>query len=70
MSYINILFENLMLIGDNFNDVGMFKIFGISVVVVNVLEEVKKAVKFVIFRINNEGVVVEVIERFIIKRDG
>lgn len=70
MSYINILFENLMLIGDNFNDVGMFKIFGISVVVVNVLEEVKKVVKFVIFRINNEGVVVEVIERFIIKRDG
>lgn len=70
MSYINISPENLMSIGDNFNDVGMFKISGVSVAVANAPEEVKKATKFVTSRTNNEGAVAEAIERFIIKRDG
>ncbi|BCS81468.1 Cof-type HAD-IIB family hydrolase [Anaerocellum diazotrophicum] len=70
MSYKNISPENLISIGDNFNDVGMFKISGISVAVANAPEEVKKAAKFVTCKTNNEGAVAEVIERFIIKRDG
>lgn len=70
MNFKNISSEELISIGDNFNDVGMFKISGISVAVANAPEEVKKAAKFVTSRTNNEGAVAEAIEMFIIKRDG
>ncbi|WP_237738213.1 HAD family hydrolase [Caldicellulosiruptor sp. F32] len=57
--------ENLLAIGDNFNDIGMFKLAQISVAVANAHDEVKRFAKFVTYATNNQGAVAEAFERFI-----
>lgn len=66
----NIKSSEIITVGDNFNDMGMFNISGISVAVANAPEEVKKPAMYITKNTNNEGAVAEVLERFIFKRDG
>lgn len=57
--------ENVIAIGDNFNDVGMFKLANISVAVANAPDEVKRFAKFVTYATNNQGAVAEAFEKFV-----
>jgi len=57
--------ENLLAIGDNFNDIGMFQLAQISIAVANAPDEVKSFAKFVTYATNNQGAVAEAFERFI-----
>lgn len=53
-------------IGDNYNDMSMLEVAGLSVAAGNAVEDVKKACDVVTNADNNEGVIAEVIERFIL----
>lgn len=57
--------SNILAIGDNFNDIGMFQLAQISVAVANAHDEVKRFAKFVTHATNNQGAVAEAFERFI-----
>lgn len=57
--------ENVLAIGDNFNDIGMFNLANISVAVANAPDEVKRFAKFVTSATNNQGAVAEVFEKFV-----
>jgi len=53
-------------VGDNYNDMPMLEVAGLSVAAENAVEDVKKACDVVTQADNNEGVIAEVIERFIL----
>ncbi len=53
-------------VGDNYNDMPMLMAAGLSVAAGNAVEDVKKACDVVTESNNNEGVIAEVIERFIL----
>lgn len=53
-------------VGDNYNDMPMLMAAGLSVAAGNAVEDVKKACDVVTESDNNEGVIAEVIERFIL----
>lgn len=53
-------------IGDNYNDLSMLEVAGLSVAAANAVEDVKKACDVTTKADNNEGVIAEVIERFIL----
>lgn len=55
--YIGFDLEKLTVFGDNFNDIGMFELAGISVAVANAQEGVKKAAKIVLPHTNDEDAV-------------
>ncbi|WAM33157.1 Cof-type HAD-IIB family hydrolase [Caldicellulosiruptor morganii] len=57
--------ENVLAIGDNFNDTGMFEIANVSVAVANAPDEVKRLAKFVTCATNNQGAIAEAFERFV-----
>ena len=64
--YLNVDIKDTMAIGDNYNDVSMIKIAGLGVVVANGNEDVKKIASYVCERSNNEGGVMEALEKFVI----
>ena len=64
--YLNVDIKDTMAIGDNYNDVSMIKITGLGVVVANGNEDVKKIASYVCERSNNEGGVMEALEKFVI----
>lgn len=55
--YIGFDLEKLTVFGDNFNDIGMFELAGVSVAVANAQEGVKKAAKIVLPHTNDEDAV-------------
>lgn len=57
--------EDTIAIGDNFNDLSMLKAAGLSVAANNAVAEVKAVCDYVTQANNNEGVVAELIERYI-----
>lgn len=62
---LNIDLKNTIAIGDNYNDIAMLKIAGLSVAAGNAIQEVKAICDYTTNADNNEGVVAEVIEKFI-----
>ena len=62
----NIRWNNTISFGDNYNDMPMLKVAGLSVAANNAVEDVKKACDVVTEADNNEGVIAEIIERFIL----
>lgn len=58
--------EEIIAIGDNFNDLSMLESAGLSVAVNNAVPEIKKIVNYVCEADNNEGAVAEVINKFIL----
>lgn len=65
---LNIDIKDTIAIGDNYNDVAMLKIAGLSVAAGNALDDVKKICDYTTKADNNEGVVAEIIERFIFNK--
>ena len=64
--YYNISMENVLAIGDNYNDVAMLEEAGTSVAVKNARLQVKESADYVAFHDNNEGAVGEAIEKFVL----
>jgi hydroxymethylpyrimidine pyrophosphatase-like HAD family hydrolase len=56
------IFQNVIVFGDNYNDLGMLKLAGTSVVVENAPEEIKKIADHIIPS-NQEGGVLQFIEQ-------
>lgn len=58
--------EETIAVGDHYNDLPMLMKAGLSVAAGNAVEDVKKVCDYVCHNTNNEGVLAEVIERFIL----
>lgn len=63
---LDIDIKDTIAVGDNCNDMAMLKVAGLSVAAGNVVEDVKKVCDYTTEADNNEGVVAELIERFIL----
>ncbi|WP_259473069.1 Cof-type HAD-IIB family hydrolase [Clostridium estertheticum] len=59
--------EEIIAIGDRYNDMTMLAMAGLSVAAGNAVGDVKNACTYICKSDNNEGVLAEVIERFILK---
>lgn len=57
--------EDTIAVGDNYNDLSMLKVAGLAVGANNAVDDVKVVCDYVTQANNNEGVVAELIERFI-----
>lgn len=66
---LSIPIEETVAIGDNYNDLAMLEAAGLSVSAGNAVEDVKKVTKYTTRANNNEGVVAEVIRKFIYDED-
>lgn len=58
--------KDTIAVGDNYNDMPMLKVAGLSVAAGNSVQAVKDACDYVCDSDNNEGVIAEVIEKFIL----
>ncbi|MFR6100713.1 MAG: HAD hydrolase family protein, partial [Longibaculum sp.] len=63
---LNIPIEATIAVGDNFNDMAMLEAAGLSVAAGNAVEEVKALCDYTTKADCNEGVVAELIEKFIL----
>ncbi|MDO4536075.1 MAG: Cof-type HAD-IIB family hydrolase, partial [Clostridium perfringens] len=66
---LNIDIKDTIAVGDNFNDMAMLKVAGLSVAANNAVSAVKDVCDYTTKADNNEGVVAELIEKFIFKED-
>ncbi|MDD6712085.1 MAG: Cof-type HAD-IIB family hydrolase [Sharpea porci] len=66
---LSIPIEETIAVGDNYNDLSMLKVAGLSVVAANGVDDVKKEADYVTKANNNEGVVAELIRKFIYHED-
>ena len=64
-NYLNLEKENILSIGDNVNDITMFKSSGIGVAVGNAYEEVKKVADYTTFNSADNGAFAEAIYKYI-----
>lgn len=64
---LNIDIKDTIAVGDNYNDMAMLKVAGLSVAAGNAVEDVKKVCDYTTKADNNEGVVAELIEKFILR---
>ena len=62
---LSIAIEDTIAVGDNYNDMAMLKVAGLAVAANNAVDEVKAACDYTTKANNNEGVVAELIEKFI-----
>lgn len=58
--------KDTIAVGDNYNDMPMLKVAGLSVAAQNAVDDVKKACDVTTNADNNEGVIAEIIERYIL----
>ncbi len=65
--YYGIKNEEVLAIGDYYNDIGMFKNVGISVTVENAPDDIKAVAKFITNNDCNNSAVAEAIERFVVR---
>ena len=56
--YLNIPIENTVAIGNDYNDISMLKVAGLSVCVDNAVEEVKQYANYITLSNNEDGVAV------------
>lgn len=63
---LNIDMASTIAIGDNYNDVPMLKVAGLSVAVANAVDDVKDMCDVVTEADNNQGAIGEIIERYIL----
>ncbi|MBO6047056.1 MAG: HAD family phosphatase [Erysipelotrichaceae bacterium] len=66
---LDIPIEQTIAVGDNFNDMAMLEAAGLAVAAGNAVQEVKDACDYTTKANNNEGVVAEVIRKFIFHED-
>lgn len=58
--------KDTIAVGDNYNDMAMLKVAGLSVAAGNAVDDVKAMCDYVCEADNNEGVIAEIVERFIL----
>ena len=58
--------NEVIVVGDNYNDIPMLEVAGLSVAAGNAVQDVKNICDYVCKNDNNEGVIAEVVEKFII----
>lgn len=63
---LGISIEETIAVGDNYNDQSMLEVAGLSVAAGNAIEEIKAICDYTTIANNNEGVVGELIEKFIL----
>ena len=63
--FLNIDISNVIAIGDNFNDESMVREAGLGIMTANAEESLKSCAKYVTKATNNEGALLEVVERFL-----
>jgi hypothetical protein len=68
MKILGIKKEETIAVGDNYNDMSMLAVAGLSVAAGNAVEEVKKLCTYTCKNNNNEGVLAEVIEKFVLNK--
>lgn len=61
--------KDTIAVGDNYNDLSMLEVAGLSVAARNAVDDVKKICDYVANADNNEGVVAEAIEKFIFNNE-
>ncbi len=66
---LNILPEEIIAVGDNYNDLPMFREVGLSVAANNAVDAVKSVCDYTTKANNNDGVLAEVIAKFIFNED-
>lgn len=66
---LNISMDEVMVIGDNDNDVSMMKVAGLSVAAGNASKPIQDICHYVTKVSNNEGVVAEAINKFVLNED-
>ena len=66
---LNIDIKDTIAIGDNYNDMSMLKVAGLSVAANNAIEDVKEVCDYTTEADNNEGAVAELIEKFIFNKE-
>lgn len=66
---LNIDIKDTIAVGDNYNDMAMLKVAGLSVAAQNAVNDVKEACDYTTKATNNEGVVAELIEKFILEKN-
>lgn len=69
-SLLDIAPEETIAVGDNFNDLAMLEKAGLSVAAGNAVPEVKAVCDYVCQATHNDGVLAEVIERFVMPKKG
>lgn len=62
---LGVAIEDTIAVGDNYNDMAMLKVAGLSVAANNAVDDVKAACDYTTNVNNNEGVVAELIEKYI-----
>lgn len=63
---LHVPMEATIAVGDNFNDQSMLEVAGLSVAAANAVEQIKKICDYTTHSNNNEGVVAELIEKYIL----
>jgi Cof subfamily protein (haloacid dehalogenase superfamily) len=63
---LGVKIEETIAVGDNYNDMSMLKVAGLSVAAGNAIEDVKNVCGYTCKNDNNEGVLAEIIEKFIL----
>lgn len=66
-SMLGIAQEEIIAVGDSFNDISMIEYAGLGVAVANARIEVKQIADFITLNDNNHDAIAEVIEKFILK---
>lgn len=66
---LNIPMEQTIAIGDNYNDLSMLEVAGLSIAANNAIDDVKEVCDYVTKADNNEGVVAEAIRKYIFHED-
>ncbi len=68
-SILGIDIKDTIAVGDNYNDLSMLRVAGLSVAANNAVDDVKKECDYVTNANNNEGVIAELIAKFIFNED-
>ncbi|MFV0393850.1 MAG: Cof-type HAD-IIB family hydrolase [Coprobacillaceae bacterium] len=66
---LNIDIKDTIAVGDNYNDMAMLKVAGLSVAANNAVDDIKAICDVTTKANNNEGVIAELIERFIFNNE-
>lgn len=67
-NYLNIPIEETIAIGDNYNDIGMFDVAGLSVCVASSHDDIKALCDYTTVKDYGEGAVAETLEKFILNK--
>jgi Cof subfamily protein (haloacid dehalogenase superfamily) len=69
MEYLGIAMNEVICVGDSYNDISMINVAGLGIAVRNAEEEVKKAAGYITERTNDEHAIVEIVDKFLLNKE-